>query len=48
MKAKEINEAAKQHAKQVLGEEQFATNKDAVKSITSDFKAGAKWAMQSK
>jgi hypothetical protein len=35
---KEIDEAAKQYAKNVLGEEQFIKNKDAVKAIITDFK----------
>lgn len=38
-----LDEAAKAHAKEQLGEEQFAKNKDAVRAITEDFKAGAEW-----
>lgn len=38
--SKAKNNAAQKHAKEVLGREQFATNKDAVKSIGDDFKAG--------
>ena len=40
---KQINEAAKAHAKGELGENQFKSNPDAVKSITGDFKSGIKW-----
>jgi len=39
---KEINDAAKEHAKDVLGS-QFKTNPEEVKSISEDFKAGIKW-----
>jgi hypothetical protein len=44
MDAKTINEAAKSYAKEQLGEDQFKKNKDAVKSICEDFKAGAEFA----
>lgn len=44
MDAKTINEAAKAHAKDQLGEDQFKKNKDAVKAISEDFKAGVEWA----
>ncbi len=37
---KELNEAATAHAKTVLGD-QFKTNRDAVQSIKTDWKAGA-------
>ena len=40
MSLKQINEAAKIHAINILGEEQFKKNKNAVKSIVDDFKAG--------
>jgi hypothetical protein len=40
---KQINEAAKQYAKNVLGEEQFSKNKDAVKAIITDFKEAVNW-----
>lgn len=43
MKIKTLNEAAKAHALEQLGEVQFKNNKDAVKAITDDFKAGVKW-----
>lgn len=43
MTTKQINEAAKQHAKTTLSEPAFKTNKDAVKAISDDFKAGVKW-----
>ncbi len=43
MTTKQIDEAAKQYAKEMLGQEQFVSNKDAVKAITNDFKAGVKW-----
>ncbi len=46
MDANQINEAAQAHAKGVLGEEQYAVNKDAVESITGDFTAGVKWAIR--
>jgi hypothetical protein len=41
--SKEINAAAHAHTKQVLGDEQFKTNADAVKSVKADFVAGVKW-----
>jgi hypothetical protein len=44
MNATLLNEAAQSHAKEVLGEEQYAANNEAAESIASDFKAGAKWA----
>jgi len=44
MTAKEITQAAKEHAKDILGEEQARSNKDAAAAIANDFKAGAKWA----
>lgn len=47
MKLKTINEAAKVYAKDQLGENQFKNNKDAVKGISDDFKAGVKWALKS-
>lgn len=43
-----INQAAKDHALSVLGEEQFKKNKEAVKSISEDFKAGVQWALNQK
>lgn len=43
MDTRKINEAAKEHAKKVLGEDQFKKNKSAVKAISEDFKAGVKW-----
>lgn len=45
MKKSEINHLAKAHAISVLGE-QAKTNKDAVRSIATDFKAGFDAAMQ--
>lgn len=45
MTTEQIKFAAIQHAKEVLGEEQFDTNKDAAVSIADDFKAGVKWAV---
>lgn len=36
----QIDDAAKVHALEQLGKEQFKSNKDAVKAITEDFKAG--------
>ena len=45
MKTKLINAAAHAHAKSELGDQQFRLNKDAVKCISDDFKAGAKWAI---
>lgn len=43
MKNKTINEAAKAYALEQLGEVQYKNNKDAVRAITDDFKAGVKW-----
>lgn len=43
---KQINEAAKQYAKNVLGEEQFSKNKDAVKAISTDFKEAVNWTIK--
>lgn len=40
--SKVFDKKATEHAKKVLGEEQFSKNKDAVRSIKSDFKEGAK------
>ncbi len=48
MTNKVINEAAKAHSRNQLGEEQFKANKDAVKAISEDFKAGVKWANEQK
>lgn len=45
---KEIKEASFNHAKEVLGIEQFNKNKDAVKAITSDFIAGIDWLLDFK
>ncbi len=45
---KEIKEASLNHAKEVLGIEQFNKNKDAVKSISSDFTAGIDWLLDFK
>lgn len=39
---KQINDAAKDHAKNVLGP-QFKSNPDAVKVTVSDFLSGIKW-----
>lgn len=39
---KQINDATKEHAKDVLGT-QFKSNPDAVKAASSDFIAGIKW-----
>ena len=38
-----IKEAAKEHALEILGEDQSNSNKEAFKAIQEDFKAGAKW-----
>lgn len=43
---KELNEAAKRFALEVLGEEQYKSNKDAVREISENFKAGASWARE--
>ncbi|WP_374949596.1 hypothetical protein [Mucilaginibacter sp.] len=43
---RKINAAAKQHALSVLGKEQFSKNKDAVRSITEDFKSASEWTMK--
>lgn len=43
MTTKEINLAAKDHAKAILGEGQFKNNKDAAEAIAQDFKAGVEW-----
>lgn len=43
MTDQQINEAANAYAKEQLGEEQYAGNKDAVLAITEDFKAGISW-----
>jgi len=42
-----IKEAAKEHALEILGEDQSKSNKEAFKAIQEDFIAGAKW-MQEK
>lgn len=39
----QLNEAAKNHAMEQLGQAQFNSNKDAVISIANDFIAGAKF-----
>lgn len=44
MDAKKVKEAANDYAKNQLGEDQFKKNKDAVKAISEDFKAGVEWA----
>lgn len=41
----QIKVASNAHALEVLGEEQFKRNKQAVKSISTDFKAGIKYAL---
>lgn len=41
---KEILEASKACAKDVLGTEQYRKNKDARNSVMQDFKTGALWA----
>lgn len=41
----ELKSAAIEHAKSILGEEQFKKNKEAVLSISEDFVKGAEWAM---
>ena len=43
MNKKLINDAATAYAKDQLGDKQFKENKDAVKSIETDFKDGAKY-----
>jgi hypothetical protein len=43
---KQVNEAAKAHAKLQLGEAQFSTNKNAARAIGDDFKAGVRWAQE--
>ena len=42
---KQINEAAKEHAIDILGA-QFKSNPDARKSVQDDFKAGVKWVIK--
>ena len=42
---KQINDAAKAHAKDILGE-QFKSNPDARKSVETDFKAGIKFLLK--
>ena len=44
MKSTKLNQAAKEYAKYQLGVDQFKNNKDAVKAISEDFKAGVSWA----
>ncbi|MDF7810718.1 hypothetical protein [Hymenobacter sp. YC55] len=41
MNKKQVNTAARAYALEELGEAQFKSNKDAVRSITDNFKAGA-------
>jgi hypothetical protein len=43
---KEIKAAAKAYTMDMLDEEEFKENKDAVKAISDDFKAGADWAIK--
>ncbi|SHK69376.1 hypothetical protein [Epilithonimonas mollis] len=38
-----ISSAAKAHAEDILGEEQFKKNKSARESIMKDFESGASW-----
>lgn len=42
-----INLASYEHAKKILGEEQFNKNKDAANVIASDFESGANWYRES-
>lgn len=44
MTKKQIQQAAKDHSKLQLGEEQFQNNKMAAKAIAADFEAGADYA----
>lgn len=45
MTQKEIDKAAKDFAKEELGEEQYKENKDAAEAIADIFKEGVKWAL---
>ena len=44
--SKDLNKLAQAYAKEQLGPEQYDRNKDAVKAITTDFKAGYKAGQQ--
>ncbi|MHB8209124.1 hypothetical protein [Mucilaginibacter sp.] len=46
LSSKQIEAGAKAHALDILGQEQFKTNPEAVRSIKTDFKSAVKWTLK--